>query len=139
MQSGQYCVYYWKDDETIVYIGKGCGRRMLDPWRSEELMARSLDLKKMRKDFSRRICAVCDDEGAASRLESWMINRMGRRHLGTGPLCNRRSGKNIDNMAATLTREDGTVIERPPNKLLIWALKVAAVVILILVVKSCLG
>jgi hypothetical protein len=42
-------------------------------------------------------------------------------------------------MAATLTTEDGTVLERPPNKLLIVALKVAGVVIAVLILKTCLG
>jgi hypothetical protein len=113
MVSGKPYVYYWEDiDETIVYVGKGRGRRMLEIWRGEEIMIRYLELQSIGKDFTRKICAVCEDEGAAFRLESWMIKRIGRRDLGTGPLYNRREGTSMEGVAVTLsyqpTRNSGS-------------------------------
>ncbi len=94
------------------YVGKGTGDRKFVhltrdiKYESNKLKANKI--AKLKKKFNLRDYIVvidADSEESAFELEKRLVDEIGRRDLGTGPLCNLMEGGGISMTVGPLTRE----------------------------------
>lgn len=94
------------------YVGKGSGdRKHVHLTRNDKLETNKLKahkISKLKKKYNLRdyiIVINAESEESAFELERQLVDEIGRRDLGTGPLCNLMEGGGISMPVGPLTRE----------------------------------
>lgn len=89
-----FYTYIYHDRGTAIYVGKGKDDRAHDHLKLAKNRHFDSKLAKMKREGREPYIQIIDapDEAAAFEMEELLIAMLGRRDLGTGPLCNMTDG-----------------------------------------------